>query len=155
MKEPPQIWNLDDIEQRRKLMSQVSKLRGLHEVSIKLRRRTRTLKQNKYYWVAVAAVFAEWLRESQGDPFIDAEQAHEILKIQILGYKEIVNKETGEVVLVPPRTRGLTTMEFWDYVENASAWLASFAEIIVIPPKEFYEEPDEQKQKVATGDAAG
>lgn len=142
-REPPVVWDLSKLDQKIKLVNQINKLEGLYEVSIKQRRQTRTLRQNKYYWVAVCAPFAEWLRESQGDPFIDSEQAHEVLKMEILGHKEIVNTDTGSIIQVPPRTRDLTTMEFWDYVENASAFLASFCEIVVIPPQRFYEEPNE------------
>lgn len=137
-RDPPQIWNLDDINERRRLAYQISKLRGLHEVSIHQRKLTRTLSQNRYYFAAVVSPFAEWLRETQGDNFIDSEQAHEMLKWKILGPTEIHN-EAGEVETLPPRSRTLETVEFAEYVDKAAAWLAEFCEIIVLPPELFSE----------------
>lgn len=138
-RDPPQIWNLDDINERRRLAHQISKLRGLHEVSIHQRKLTRTLSQNRYYFAAVVAPFAEWLRETQGDNFIDSEQAHEMLKWKILGPVEIASPVTGEVEILPPRSRTLTTGEFSEYVDKAAAWVGEFCEINVLPPELFSE----------------
>lgn len=138
-KDPPQVWDLSDLEQKRRLIYQIQKLKGLHEVAIHPRKLTRTLKQNRYYWVAVAAPFAEWLRESQGDSFINTEDAHEMLKWKILGPKEIVSPLTGEVELMPARSRTLDTADFAEFVDKAAAWLAEFCEIIVLPPELFIE----------------
>jgi hypothetical protein len=119
-------------------MGQIQKLKGLYEVSIHPRQITRTLSQNRYYFAAVVGPFAEWLRETQGDNFIDSEQAHEMLKWKILGPTEIHNAE-GEVETLPPRSRTLETAEFGEYIEKCAAWLAEFCEIVVLPPEVFYE----------------
>lgn len=130
-KEAIEIWNLSEASEKHRLMRQISGLKpGLYSVSIKPKRKTRTLDQNAYYFVAVVTPFAEWLREQYGDPHIDNEQAHEMLAVKVLGLQH------GVLV---PRTRTLNTKEFSDYIENAAAWLAEFAEIIVIPSDLFYE----------------
>ena len=82
------ILNFDDIVVKRQFMSYVGTLRGLQEVRIRPRRRTRSLDQNSYYWSAVIAPFVEWLREAYGDTKIAPEQAHEMLKVKILGLNE-------------------------------------------------------------------
>ena len=145
-REPPIVWNLNELSEKRRLIEQITKLpKGLYEVSIKPRRRTRTLRQNKYYFVAVVAPFAEWLRENYGDSGITADQAHEMLKVQILGWDERYSEAVGKTLKFIPRSHDLNTMEFWEYVEKASAWLAEFAEIIVLPPELFYESKENQE----------
>jgi hypothetical protein len=132
-----ELWNLSDASEKRRLMLQISRLKGLHEVRIKPRRRTRTLNQNAYYHVAVVSVFRDWLREQYGDPLIDSEQAHDMLKVQILGFD--VKEIGGDTFDLIPRSKTLTTDEFGAYIEKASAWLEDFTGIVVIPPDIYFE----------------
>ena len=112
---------------------------GLYEVSIKPRKRTRSFKANKYYFVAVAAPFAEWLRREWGDPSVTSEDAHEILKVKILGWDERLIEGTNETIKRIPRSRSLTPAEFGTLVDQSAAWLAEFCGIVVLPPELFYE----------------
>ena len=88
------IVNLSDASVKRRLMVQISKLTGLHEVKIKPRKRTRTLDQNSYYFVAVVQPFRDWLRDEYGDLQISSEQAHEMLKVKMLGMDEKLIEES-------------------------------------------------------------
>jgi hypothetical protein len=125
-----EIWNLAEPSEKHRLMRQISSLpAGLYDVLIKPRRFTRSLEQNSYYWVAVVAPFVEWLKEHYGDPHITAEQAHEMLKVKILGLQH------GVLV---PRSKTLDVEEFSHYIEGAAAWLAEFCEIVVIPSDLFH-----------------
>lgn len=139
------IVNLSDPAVKRQLMTEIGRLSGLYEVLIRPRKRTRSLDQNAYYWTAVVAPFTEWLRETYGDTQIDKEQAHEMLKVKILGLQEkriaIKSEETDGVLHLPliPRSKTLTVEEFTEYIEKCAAWLAEFCEIIVIPSEAFYE----------------
>lgn len=134
-----QVLDLSDPEAKRRLMAHVGSLKpGLYEVSIKPRRRTRTLDQNRYYWIAVVTPWLEWLRESEGDPSIDKDEAHEMLALAVLGPKRVTLPD-GTQTLRRARTRRMKTDEFADYVERAARWLAKFPGIVVLPPGLFYE----------------
>ncbi len=137
-KEPPLVINLSDLSAKRRLMERVQKLRGLYEVSIEPRKKTRSLNANSYYFAAVVSPFREWLREQWGDPGITTEQAHTLLKQQVLGNKEKV-LETGEVIELIPTTHDMDQYDFADYIDKAAEFLARFASIVVIPSEMFWE----------------
>lgn len=131
------IVNLSDLATKRQLMAEIGRLSGPHEILIRKIRLTRSLNANKYYFAAVVQPFCEWLREAYGDPAIDKEQAHEMLKVKILGMSK--KEVDGETLHLIPRSKTLTDEEFSDYIERASAWLAEFAGIVVLPPDMFVE----------------
>lgn len=131
------LVNLSDPTVKRELMTQIGRLSGLYEFYLKPRKRTRSLDQNAYYWKAVVEPFTLWLREAYGDSQIDKEQAHEMLKVKILGLQE--KEIDGETIGLIPRSKTMTVEEFSEYIEKCAAWLAEFAEIIVIPSEMFYE----------------
>jgi hypothetical protein len=152
MKEPVLVLNFDDHETRRRLMAKIGGLKGLYEVSIKPRKRTRSLNQNSYYFAAICRPFAEWLSEQWGET-ISTEQAHIQLKIAILGMKTKLNKETGEEMQIVPRSKTLDTHEFSEYVDKAAEFLARVAGIVVIPSDLFFEgatENPKQRLRVIT-----
>ena len=131
------IVNLSDHEVKRKLMSEIGRLSGPYEVLIRQVKRTRSLDANAYYWSAIATVFADYLREQYGDPFITKEQAHEVLKKTVLGMKE---KYINNVKIEVPRdTKDMSVEEFSAYIEGCIKFLAEFAEIVVVPSELFYE----------------
>lgn len=139
------LVNLSDRRVKTELLTQIGRLQGLHEILIRPRQYTRSTNQNSYYWVAIVAPFTEWLREQYGDNGIDKEQAHEMLKVKILGLEE---KQIGDEVLhLIPRSKTLTVEQFGEYIEKCSAWLADFANIIVIPPETYYGEDTLGKKK--------
>lgn len=137
--EESELWNLSDASEKQRLMRQIAPLKGLYEVKIKPRKRTRTLNQNSYYWSCVVKIFRDWLRENCGDNFISSEQAHEMLKVKILGLDEKVNKETGESFSLIPRSKTLNTDEFGNYIESCAMWLQDFCDVTVIPPDVYFE----------------
>jgi hypothetical protein len=131
------VLNMDDPRDKRGLLSHVGTLTGLWEVTLKRRRPTRSLSQNRYYWSAVVGPWLAWLRENEGSDFIDKEQAHEALKLAVLGVKTVANRETGAAVKLPPRTRRMQTDEFTDYVERCILFLGEFCGIAVKSSEEF------------------
>jgi hypothetical protein len=138
-KPPVEVVNFSDIKVRRAWMEKIQGLSGLYEVSFKQRKLTRTLNQNAYYFRAVVQPFRDWLREAYGDPQIDSEQAHEMLKVRILGLDEKLVDTTGEVLMLIPRSKTLDTWEFTQYIEKCCEWLASFCGIVVLPAEMFHE----------------
>src|SRR5688572_8100326 len=105
--EPPRVINFDNLNAKRQFMEGVQKLRGLQEVLIRPRKKTRSLNANSYYWSAYIPPWTDWLREQYGDPTITAEQAHSLLKVRVLGPKEKILQETGEVIELIPTTHDM------------------------------------------------
>lgn len=138
-KEPPLVVNLDNVESKRRLMQKIQKLRGLHEVSITPRKKTRSLNANSYYWVAVVQPFTEWLQDEWGDKSITSEQAHALLKLKVLGAKEKVIESTGEVIELIPTTHDMDKTDFAIYLDSAAKWLAEFCGIVVLSSDLFWE----------------
>ena len=147
-----EVVNLSDVRQKRALMERIQKLSGLYEVALKPRKLTRTLNQNAYYFAAVVQPFRDWLREQYGDPEIDLDQAHEMLKVKILGMNETLVDSTGEVLMLIPRSKTLDTWEFAQYIEKCAAWLAEFAGIVVIPSEMFYEAKESKPKRTLAQD---
>ena len=139
------IVNLSDREVKRKLMSEIGRLSGPYEILIRQVKRTRSLDANRYYFAAVVTPFCEWLQEEWGDRHIDKEQAHEMLKVKILG---VERKKIGdETVTIIPRSKTLSTEEFSDYVDRCVDWLAGFTGIIPAPKELLYERPAPPRSK--------
>ena len=137
--------NLDDLTAKRLLMSRISIMHGLWDVTLKQRKKLRTLDQSAYYFAAVVSPFCDWLREEWGEPGITKDQAHEMLKQAMLAVQE--KEIDGKVFKLPSTTTTLTTAEFSEYVENCARWLATFANIVVIPSELFYEGATDPKPR--------
>lgn len=140
-----QVVNMDNLTTKRRFMQKVQTMTGLWEIQMKPRRFTRSLSQNSYYWAAVVSPFTDWLRSEWGDNDISLEQAHEVLKEKVLGTKELLNKQTGEVIEITRSSKVLDTAEFCEFIDKAAAFLAEFAGIVVIPSEMYWEE----KEKVS------
>lgn len=134
------LINMSDAAAKRQVMTQIGKLTGLYELYLKPRKRTRSLDQNAYYFSGVVTPFRDWLRENYGDEQITTDQAHEMLKVKILGLDEKRIEGTNETIAIIPRSKTLTVEEFSDYIEKCSAWLAEFCSIVVLSPELFYGE---------------
>lgn len=145
-----QVYDMDDLPTKRRVMQSVQGMNGLWEISMKPRRFTRTPSQNNYYWAAVVTPFTEWLRGEWGDNDIQVEQAHELLKTKILGTKELLNKETGEEIQIIRSSKMLDTTEFGEFIDKAAAWLAEFTGIVVLSPDLFWESPASEKHRKAS-----
>lgn len=130
------LYNLNDRSVKTALMSTIGTMTGLWTITMKRRRPTRTLDQNKYYFVAVVTPLAEWMREEWQED-VSVEQAHEILKNRMLEARQY-----GDIV-IPPSTTKLQIDEFSKYVEDCARWLAENFGIVVIPSREFYGEEHE------------
>jgi hypothetical protein len=137
--DPPLVVNFDNVESKRRVMQRIQRLKGLHEVSIKPRKKTRSLNANAYYWAAYIQPFTEWLRDEWGDPTITSEQAHALLKVRVLGPKEKLIEDTGEVIELIPTTHDMDKYDFGNYLDSAAKFLAEFAGIVVLSSDLFFE----------------
>lgn len=146
MKNESLVLNLSDLDTRRRLMQKIGGLSGLWEVTLKERKRTRSLDANRYYFAAVCEPFRSWLSEQYGEE-VDIDQAHEALKARVLGTDAVVDRETGDVIAeLSRRTKTMDTGEFSDYIERCARFLAEFANIVVIPSEEFWESKDKLRK---------
>lgn len=127
-----ELLDLSDLDVKRRLMAHIGTLKGLHEVIIKERKRTRTLDQNAYYHVAFVDPFMHWLQENWGER-IDHDQAHETLKLAVMDIDRV------EGLAIMPSTKNLDTADFSIFLEKAAEFLATKCEIVVIPADLFYE----------------
>lgn len=145
VKEPPFVLDMDSLHNKQRLMSKIGKLKGVWEFQIRQRKKNRSLNANSYYWAAYIPGWLEWLREASGEPWITAEQAHDALVKRVLGAKEIINKDTGEVIDdARPSTHDMDTNEFAEYLDRAAEFLASFCGIVVLPSEVYFEERDRE-----------
>lgn len=150
MRKDTLLLNLSNPTIKRELMIQIGALQGLYEVTIKPRTRTRSLDQNAYYWAAVVEPFTRWLRDVYGDSRIDKEQAHEMLKVKILGLQE--KEIRNEVLRLVPHSKTLTVEQFGEYIEQCAAWLAEFCSIVVVPSEMFYESKNTRQKQLQPTD---
>lgn len=93
--------------------------------------------------------FAHWLRENYGDESITLEDAHDVLKRQILGVRTKTLGDGGECIEIPASTRVLDKVEFSDYLEKCAAWLAEFCGIVVLSSDLYWESKDQPKKRKA------
>ncbi len=118
-------------------------LRGLEgkevTISLGLRKRTRSINQNKYYWGVVLEIFGNALG-------IDVDDLHEVLISKFLGERviELVNKDgvKENYSVSQQRTKALETDEFEDYLEKVRRWAVSNFNIYIPLPNEFDYEGD-------------
>lgn len=144
MKDPPLVLDMDSLHNKRRLMSKIGKMSGLWEFQMRPRKKARSLNANSYYWAAYIPAWLEWLREASGEPWITAEQAHEALKKHVLGPKQIVNKETGEIIdEAAPTTHDMDSGEFAEYLDRAAEFMASFCNIVVLPSETYFDRKEE------------
>ena len=77
-------------------------------------RQTRTSRQNRYYFGAVVQQIAAHLD-------LTLEEAHDVCKHVALGYVEVVNKATGEIISILRHSRFLDEKEFAEFVVRVQA----------------------------------
>jgi hypothetical protein len=138
--EPPMLINFDNLDEKRRFMQHVGTLRGLFTVKLEPRKRQRTLDQNSFYWAAFIPGWLSWYRHNEGDPTITALDAHYALMAAVLPPREILNKETGEIVTsTNHRSSKMTVEEFSVYLDKARIFLWDFANILVMDADDYFE----------------
>lgn len=149
--DPPILINFDDHASKLDFIRRAGRLKGVWEVQFQRPTKPRTLKSNRYYFVAVIGEALYYFRDTQGEPSITSTEAHTMLKIQVLGITERVNKETGQVMLSVPDTHTMTQEEFNNYVDSAAKWLAEQG-IVVVSSEDYWDEKQKstKNRKVKT-----
>lgn len=105
-------------------------------VTIQLHRKRRSNPQNAYMWGVVIPLIQEGLKDATGE-VRDFESIHYQILLPLFAPKrEIVNKETGEVVSEKMTSSEMTTTEMMEYFQSIQKWAAEFLGINIPDPNQ-------------------
>ena len=107
---------------------------GDYVITITPNRKTRSNQQNAYLWGIVYPAVLFGLQDA-GWEIIDEEQVHEYCK-QAFAAREVINKDTGEVISLPNSTARMQTAEFNVYVDKIKAFALEYLNITIPEPNE-------------------
>ena len=107
---------------------------GDYVITITPNRKTRSNQQNAYLWGIVYPAVLFGLQDA-GWEIIDVEQVHEYCK-QAFAAREVINKDTGEVLSLPNSTARMQTAEFNVYVDKIKAFAFEYLNITIPEPNE-------------------
>ena len=104
------------------------------DIIIKKRVKSRSNKQNRFYWGAFLNDLMYALIDA-GYFMANVEQVHELLKYKFLKIT-IENEETGEFIESLGSTTTMSTFEFETYLTNVRAWAAEYLNCVLPFPNE-------------------
>ena len=107
---------------------------GEYTITITPNRKTRSNQQNAYLWGIVYPAVLFGLQDA-GWEIIHEEQVHEYCK-QAFAAREVINKDTGEVLSLPNSTARMQTAEFNVYVDKIKAFALEYLNITIPEPNE-------------------
>lgn len=117
------------IEHRRVFDQQVALLdsRWALEISVRRRKATRSLRQNRYYWGCVVEAISQHTGYTP-------EEVHDFLKAKFIPKRLALADGNGEVkdeVVVGGSTRAMDTKAFSEFCETIKQWAATELDIYV------------------------
>lgn len=130
------IFNLND-SNLDALVDALSELKGEYVVTVKRRRKIRSLSQNKYYWGVVVKVIGEYLGETK-------ERVHDMLAALYL--RDTIDLKNGNTELTVKSTAKLTTDEFEVYLKQVRQWAQEELSCVIPEPNEVTNEVWERIQ---------
>ena len=107
---------------------------GDYVITITPNRKTRSNQQNAYLWGIVYPSVLFGLQDA-GWEITNEEQVHEYCK-QAFAAREVINKDTGEVISLPNSTARMQTAEFNVYVDKIKAFALEYLNITIPEPNE-------------------
>lgn len=107
---------------------------GDYVITITPNRKTRSNQQNAYLWGIVYPAVLFGLQDA-GWEITDEEQVHEYCK-QAFAAREVINKDTGEVLSLPNSTARMQTAEFNVYVDKIKAFALEYLNLTIPEPNE-------------------
>lgn len=107
---------------------------GEYTITITHNRKTRSNQQNAYLWGIVYPAVLFGLQDA-GWEITNEEQVHEYCK-QAFAAREFINKDTGEVLILPSSTAQMQTAEFNVYVDKIKAFAFEYLNITIPEPNE-------------------
>lgn len=100
-------------------------------IAIKEARKSRSNKQNAYYWSVVVPAITQMFLDAGND--MDKEQVHEFLKLHVGSLKTVVTQPNGVKLTVARSSTRLNTAEWEEYCEKIRAWAAQFGVQVPLP----------------------
>ena len=107
---------------------------GDYSITIAPNRKTRSNQQNAYLWGVVYPAVLFGLQDA-GWEITHEEQVHEYCK-QAFAAREVINKDTGEVLSLPSSTARMQTAEFNVYVDKIKAFAFEYLNVTIPEPNE-------------------
>ena len=107
---------------------------GDYILTVTPNRKTRSNQQNAYLWGVVYPSVLFGLQDA-GWEITHEEQVHEYCK-QAFAAREVINKDTGEVLSLPSSTASMQTAEFNVYVDKIKAFAFEYLNITIPEPNE-------------------
>lgn len=96
----------------------------------------RSNQQNAYWWGVVVPHVAQGLQDVSGETWSN-EETHMMLKLRFIPMKNIVNKDTGEVIMGGPgSTANLSTFNFANLIDNVLRFAAEYLGVNIPLPNE-------------------
>lgn len=102
-------------------------------IAIYLRRKTRSLMQNSYYFAVVVPIVQEALNNVGYK--VTKDDTHDYLR-GTFGKDELVNDETGEVLETRMSTAKMSTVRFMEYIADIQQWAAEYLNTVIPDPEE-------------------
>lgn len=93
----------------------------------------RSVNQNAYYWDTVIGLCL--IGYTDAGWRMDKNQVHEELKKMFLK-EDVVNEITGEVKTIQRDSKGLSTVEFMEYIDKIQQFAAEYLSITIPDPGE-------------------
>lgn len=103
-------------------------------LTIKVKRKQRSVKQNSYYWAVIVVIWRKIIQDEWGE-FYSAADTHEFLKYNC-NYVEKVNTDTGEVIRASKSTKENSTSEQEDFHLAARQLAETMFNVIIPLPEE-------------------
>lgn len=106
------------------------------EVTIQRKRKHRSNPQNAFYWGVVLPIVQEGLKDATGE-VRDMNSIHyQIILPLVAPKREILNKQTGEVITETMTSSEMTTTEFMEFILSIQQWAAEFLGVTIPDPNE-------------------
>jgi hypothetical protein len=106
------------------------------EVTIRRKRKRRSLMQNSYYFGVVLPIVQKGLMDAGYK--VSKESTHEFLKATFFKL-ELINENTGEILQTVGSTAQMTTVQMMEYFEDITQWAAEFLNVQIPLPGEQIE----------------
>jgi hypothetical protein len=124
--------DLSNLENKRRLISQVGALTGVYEVELAPKRDRRSIQQLAWYFGCIVHPLYEVMKAQDGG--VTLEDAHEALKGRFL-IVPVCHPNTGEFICNRVgSTKKFNTVQMADYCEHCRDFLAEWFNIIVPDP---------------------
>ena len=128
---------------RRKMAKEVGHSFDGHsiELTIRKRKKTRSNKQNAYYWTVVIPMLIDGFVDAGNDGLQSGNPEHqqwvhgEMKKIHLDNGLEVADAN-GEVYTLPSSTTECNTIEFMQYIQDIQKWAAECLSIDIPDPNE-------------------